>query len=80
MVGRIGGASPAKDGDGLIVTVSDLEIFRARTCISIGMATRRLQKARDIVRNLKERGDNEAPDTWLRIIVVIEVLQRGSAT
>jgi len=28
----------------LIMTVSDLEIFRARTCISIGMATRRLQK------------------------------------
>jgi phosphohistidine phosphatase SixA len=37
-------------------------------------------KARDMVRNLKERGDNEAADTWLRIIVAIEVLQRASAT
>jgi hypothetical protein len=37
-------------------------------------------KARDTVRNLKEGGDNEAADTWLRIIVAIEVLRRGSAT
>ena len=37
-------------------------------------------KARDMVRNLKERGGNEAAETWLRIIVAIEVLQRGSAT
>ncbi len=28
----------------------------------------------------KARGDNEAADTGLRIIVAIEVLQRGSAT
>ena len=34
----------------------------------------------DMVRNLKEGGDNEAAETWLRIIVAIEVLQRGSAT
>jgi hypothetical protein len=27
-----------------------------------------------------EGGYNEAADTWLRIIVAIEVLQRGSAT
>jgi len=32
-----------------------------------------------MVRNLKARGDNEAADTWLQIIVEIEVLQRGSA-
>src|SRR5690242_567117 len=37
-------------------------------------------KACDMVRNLKARGDNEAADTWLQIIVEIEVLQRGSAT
>jgi len=43
------------------------------------MATRRSRK-RATVRNLKEGGDNEAADTWLRIIVAIEVLQRGSAT
>ena len=37
-------------------------------------------KARDMVRNLKEGGYNEAADTWLRNIVAIEVLQRGSVT
>ena len=34
----------------------------------------------ELVRNPKEGGDNEVAETWLRIIVAIEVLQRGSAT
>ena len=47
---------------------------------SSGMATRRFAKAHDMVRNLKGRGGNDGAETWLRIIVAIEVLQRGSAT
>jgi hypothetical protein len=34
-------------------------------------------KARDMVRNLKERGDNEAADTWLRIIARSRKLHHG---
>jgi hypothetical protein len=64
----------------LIIVVSDSDIHRAAHLHLERHGNEAVAKARDIVRNLKEGGDNEAADTWLRIIVAIEVLQRGSAT
>jgi hypothetical protein len=77
MVGSNCDAPPAKVGDGLIM---DPDILRAARLHLERHGDEAVAKARDMVRNLKERGDNEAADTWLRIIVAIEVLQRGSAT
>jgi hypothetical protein len=62
------------------MVVSDRDIHRAARLHLERHGDEAVTKARDMVRNLKERGDNEAADTWLRIIVAIEVLQRGSAT
>jgi hypothetical protein len=63
------------------MVVSDPDILRAaRLHLVERHGDEAVAKARDMVRNLKERGENEAADTWLRIIVAIEVLQRGSAT
>ena len=60
--------------------VSDSDIYRAARLHVERHGDEAVAKARDMVRNLKEGGDNEAADTGLRIIVAIEVLQRGSAT
>jgi hypothetical protein len=62
------------------MVVSDSDIHRAARLHLERRGHEAVAKARDMVRNLKEGGDNEAADTWLRIIVAIEVLQRGSAT
>src|ERR1700730_13929121 len=80
MVGSNCDAPPAKVGDGLIMVVSDPDIHRAARLHLERHGDEAVAKARDMVRNLKEGGDDEAADTWLRIIVAIEVLQRGSAT
>jgi hypothetical protein len=32
-----------------------------------------------MVRTLKERGDNDGADTWLRIIVAIETMRQESS-
>jgi hypothetical protein len=60
------------------MTVSDLDILRAAHLHldSSGMATRRSRKAREMVRTLKERGDNDGADTWLRVIVAIETMRQ----
>jgi hypothetical protein len=34
-------------------------------------------KAREMVRTLKERGDEDGADTWLRIIVAIETMRQA---
>jgi hypothetical protein len=73
-------ALPANVRDGLIIVVSDSDIHRAARLHLERHGNEAVAKARDMVRNLKEGGDNEAADTWLRIIVAIEVLQRESAT
>jgi hypothetical protein len=73
-------APPTIVGDGLIMVVSDSDIHRAARLHLERHGDEAVAKARDMVRNLKEGGDSEAADTWLRIIVAIEVLQRGSAT
>jgi hypothetical protein len=36
-------------------------------------------KAREMVRTLKERGDNDGADTWLRIIVAIETMSQEAS-
>jgi hypothetical protein len=80
MVGSNCDAQPEKVGDGLIMVVSDPDIHRAARLHLERHGDEEVAKARDMVRNLKERGENGAADTWLRIIVAIEVLQRASAT
>jgi hypothetical protein len=77
MVGRTGDALQAKVGDGLIMTVSDLDILRAARLHLERHGDEAVAKAREMVRTLKERGDDDGADTWLRIIVAIETLHRG---
>ena len=62
------------------MVVSDSDIHRAARVHLGRHGNEAIAKARDMVRNLKEGGDNEAADTWLQTIVAIEVLQRASAT
>ena len=64
----------------MIMVVSDSDIHRAARLHLERHGDEAVAKARDLVQNLKKGGDNEAADAWLRIIVAIEVLQRGSAT
>jgi class 3 adenylate cyclase len=80
MVGSNCDAPAAKVGDGLTMVVSDSDIHRAARLHLGRHGDEAVAKARDMVRNLKEGGDNEAADAWLRIIVAIQVLQRASAT
>jgi hypothetical protein len=80
MVGSNCDAPSAKVGDGLIMVVSEADIHRTARLHLERHGDEAVAKARDMVRNLKECGDNEAADIWLRIIVAIEVSQRGSAT
>ena len=53
-------------GDGLITVVSDPNIHRAARLHLERHSDEAVAKARDMVRNLKERGDNEAADTCCR--------------
>jgi hypothetical protein len=76
MVGRTGGASPAKVGAGLIMTVSDLEIFCAAHLRLDRYGDQAVAKAREMVRTMRERGDNDGAVTWLRIIVAIETMRQ----
>lgn len=62
------------------MVVSDPDIHRAARSHLERHGDEAVAKARNMVRNLKEGGDNEAADTWLQIVVAIEVLQRGAAT
>jgi hypothetical protein len=73
---RICDASPAKIGDGLIMTVSDLDILRAAHLHLERYSDQAVAKARDMVRTLKERGDNHDADIWLRIIVALETMRQ----
>jgi hypothetical protein len=59
------------------MTVSDLDILRSAHLHLDRYGDEAVVKAREMVRTLKERGDNDGADTWLRIIVTIETLHRG---
>jgi hypothetical protein len=58
------------------MTVSDLDILRAAHLHLERYGDQAVAKAREMVRTLKERGDNDGADTWLRIIVAIETMRQ----
>jgi len=62
----------------LIMTVSDLDILRAAHLHLERYGDQAVAKAREMVRTLKERGDNDGADTWLRIIVAIKTMRSGA--
>ena len=64
MVGSNCDAQPEKVGGGLIMVVSDPDIHRAARLHLEWHGAAAVAKARDMVRNLKERGENDAADTW----------------
>ena len=59
------------------MTVSDLDILRSANMYLELHGDQAVAKAREMVRTMKERGDNDGADTWLRIIVAIETMRRG---
>jgi hypothetical protein len=59
------------------MTVSDLDIFRSASMYLELHGDQSVAKAREMVRTMKERGNNDGADTWLRIIVAIETMRRG---
>jgi hypothetical protein len=69
-------AHQAKGGDGLITTVSDLDISRAAHLHFERYGDQAVEKAREMVWTLKERGDDDAADIWLRIIVALETMRQ----
>jgi hypothetical protein len=59
------------------MTDSDLDIFRAANMYVERYGDEAIAKAREMVRSLKERGDEDGADTWLRIIVAIETMRQA---
>jgi hypothetical protein len=57
------------------MTPSDLEIVRSATLFLELHGEEAITKARDMVRTMRERGDNNDADRWLRIIVEIEAMR-----
>ena len=58
------------------MTVSDLDILRWAHLHLERYGDQAVAKAREMVRTLKERGDNDGADTWLRVIVAIETMRQ----
>jgi hypothetical protein len=58
------------------MTVSDLDVLRAAHLNLERYGDQAVAKAREMVRTLKERGNNDGADTWLRIIVAIEAMRQ----
>ncbi len=58
------------------MTVSNLDIFRSANIYRERYGDQAVAKAREMVWTMKERGDNDGADTWLRIIVAIETMKR----
>jgi hypothetical protein len=61
------------------MTVSELDILRSAHLHLERYGDQAVAKAREMVRTLKERGDNDGADTWLRIIVAIETMRQESS-
>ena len=59
------------------MTVSDLDIIRSANLHLDQHGDEAVAKAREMVRTMKRRGDHDGADTWLRIIVAIETMQRS---
>jgi hypothetical protein len=58
------------------MAVSDLDILRAAHLHLERHGAQAVTKARELVRTLNERGDDDGADTWLRIIVAIETTRQ----
>jgi hypothetical protein len=56
------------------VPASDLDIHRAAHLLIAEWGDQATAKAREMVETMRERGDTEGADTWLRIIVAIGTL------
>jgi hypothetical protein len=54
--------------------VSDLDVHRTAYLWIQWHGDEAVAKAREMVEQLRRRGDEESADTWLRIIVAIETL------
>jgi hypothetical protein len=54
--------------------VSDLDIHRAAHLLIAQYGDNAVATAREMVETMRERGDAEGADTWLRIIVAIGTL------
>jgi hypothetical protein len=54
------------------MAASDLENSRSATLFLDLHGEEAIARARDMVRTMRERGDNDGADAWLRIIVAIE--------
>lgn len=59
------------------MTVSDLDIYRSANLYLAQHGKDAIAKARETVIELRKRGDGDGADTWLRIILAIETVQRG---
>ena len=57
---------------GCAMAASDLENSRSATLFLDLHGEEAIPRARDMVRTMRERGDNDGADAWLRIIVAIE--------
>jgi hypothetical protein len=60
------------------MTTSDVEIFRSANLFLELHGEEAVAKARDMIRTMRERGDNDGADTWLRIIVEMEAMRRNA--
>ncbi len=58
-------------------TDPDAEIFRSTNLFVELHGDEAITKAREMVRTMRERGDNDGADRWLRIIVAIEAIRQG---
>jgi hypothetical protein len=56
------------------MAVSDLDIHRAAHLLIAQYGDNAVAKARERVDTMRERGDTEGADTWLRIIVAMGTL------
>ncbi len=61
------------------MTEPDLEIFRSANLFVELHGDEAVTRARDMVRTMRQRGDNCGADRWLQIIVAIEAMQQHGA-
>ena len=61
------------------MVVSDLDIFRSASLHLDRHGDEAVSEGREMVRTMKRRDDHDGADTWLRVIVALEAMQRGPA-
>ena len=61
---------------GCAMAKSDLEISRSATLFLVLQGEEAIAKAREMVRTMRERGDNDSADRWLQIIVAIDGIRQ----